>query len=251
MGAVIDNPDEHPHDLPAVRSGALRVRFVDDERMLSNEASLTFGRQADLVVDPVNRSMHRELARFWNVDGQWHLVNLGRAITIVVTDLDGASFARLVPGANIPLPFANTAIAFSAGRANYRITAHQQKSETSTGFPDMPAGYETGLDSTITASRIVFNEDQYLLLSTLGALRANGPIAVDDLPSNRQLAHQLGWTLSKFNRKLDNLCLKLDRAGVTGLVGDTADTARERRLRLANVAVEQHLVELPRRDTAT
>jgi len=223
------------------------VRFVDDERHLTKRDTMTFGRGADLIIDPVNRSMHRELGRFWHDGGQWRLVNLGRSITIVVTDLDGASFARVVPGTDIPLPFANTAVTFSAGRANYRLSTHQPQIPSEQDLSGLPDGYELGVDSTITVSSIVFNEEQYALLALLGSLRADGPITVDDLPSNRQLASSLGWTLSKLNRKLDNLCLKLNRAGVTGLVGDTAETARVRRLQLANVAVEQGLVALPER----
>ena len=91
----------------------------------------------------------------------------------------------------------------------------------------------------------MFNDEQYALLERLAALRAGGPITVNDLPSNRELARDLGWTVSKLTRKLDNLCLKLDRAGVTGLVGDSAETAKIRRLRLADVALEHGLVDVP------
>ena len=233
------------HDLDSEIS--LRVRFVDEDRIVAPDATLTFGRQADLVIDSVNRNMHRELGRFANEDGQWRLINLGRSITIVATDLDGASFARVVPGAAIPLPFTNTAITFSAGRANYRLTTHQPQSASSALSGELPPGYEHGNDSTITASSIVFKDEQYALLVALAQLRADGPITAEDLPSNRQLPKSLGWTPSKFTRKLDNLCLKLERAGLTGLVGDSAETARLRRLRLANAAVEQGLVELPPR----
>jgi hypothetical protein len=223
----------------------LRLHFEDEEIRVDCDSVLTFGREADLVIDPLNRSMHRVLGKLWQDAGIWRLINLGRSITLLVTDLEGASFARVVPGTGIPLPFRNMAIAFSAGRANYRLTVHQPAMPLEQVELNRAAGVLHGMESTITASSIVFNEEQYRLLEELARLRANGPLAGGELPSNRQLAHQLGWSLSKLNRKLDNLCLKLDRAGVTGLVGDVAEIARDRRLRLAEVAVEQGLVSLP------
>lgn len=225
---------------------SLFLAFDDVETRLDVGQSLTFGRSAELVIDSSNRSMHRELGRFSWADGQWHLTNLGRSITLVATDLDGASFARVTPGASVPLPFPRTAISFSAGRANYRLSAHRRPS----AIDDVPDpddhGYEKSNDLTITASTLEFNDDQLALLGVLARLRADGPITIDDIPSNRQLAHQLGWTPSKLSRKLDHLCLKLDRAGVTGLVGDTAETAKVRRLVLANLAVEHALVDVSR-----
>ena len=39
--------------------------------------------------------------------------------------------------------------------------------------------------------------------------------------TNREVAARLGWSLTKFNRKLDNVCQKLKKAGVQGLHGDS------------------------------
>lgn len=37
------------------------------------------------------------------------------------------------------------------------------------------------------------------------------------IPSSAAAAKTLGWALTRFNRKLDNVCDKLDRVGVAGL----------------------------------
>ncbi|MEP6843532.1 MAG: hypothetical protein ABJA11_08420, partial [Pseudolysinimonas sp.] len=51
-----------------------------------------------------------------------------------------------------------------------------------------------------------------------------------------------GWTLTAFNRKLDNVCDKLDRIGVTGLRGGRDNLATNRRLRLVEYAIATRLV---------
>ncbi len=224
----------------------LIIRFLDAERVLLPGDQLTIGRMADLTIDANNRSLHRELIRVWSESSQWWLSNLGSSITIVATDLDGASFARIVPGGQMPVPFTKTVITFSAGRANYRLTFRQSSAPGHVGRTKAVAWREAHIDRTLTSSTIVFNDDQRELLTLLASLRSGGPLSVNDLPSNRQLARELGWTLSKLNRKLDNLCLKLQRAGFSGLVGDTADTARDRRVRLAEIALEQRLIDIDR-----
>jgi hypothetical protein len=56
------------------------------------------------------------------------------------------------------------------------------------------------------------------------------------------VAARLGWTLAKFNRKLDHLCVKLARAGVAGVHGDLGQLATDRRRVLVEHALEVGLV---------
>lgn len=63
------------------------------------------------------------------------------------------------------------------------------------------------------------------------------------IPSNRECAAALGWTLSKFNRKLDHLCDKLHRAGVRGMRGDLGLSATDRRRVLVEHVVRSGLLE--------
>ncbi len=82
-----------------------------------------------------------------------------------------------------------------------------------------------------------------VLLRALTAQRFVGPVTAEDLPSNRQLANELGWSLPKFNRKLDHLCKKFARAGVQGVVGSAFGSATQRRVILANFVVENRLLD--------
>jgi hypothetical protein len=56
------------------------------------------------------------------------------------------------------------------------------------------------------------------------------------------LALRLGWTLTKFNRKLDHLCAKLAREGVRGLRGGPDALATDRREALVEHAITVGLV---------
>lgn len=217
----------------------LIITFESEVCEVGPGQSLTFGRAGDLVIDPSNRLLHRVFGRFSDQDGQWWLANEGRSAAILVTDQQSASYTRVVAGASLPLPFADALISFSAGRANYRLRSQTSAIDTS------GAGSETvlpGGSATLTTGALVFNDEQFELLVALSRNRLDGPITIADLPANRELAHALGWTITKFNRKLDNLCAKLTRAGVAGLQGSVADVAQDRRVQLANFAVEQGIV---------
>ena len=62
------------------------------------------------------------------------------------------------------------------------------------------------------------------------------------IPSSKQAAARLGWEITRFNRKLDNVCDKLDRRGVRGLRGGPGQLAVNRRARLVEHAVASRLV---------
>ena len=68
------------------------------------------------------------------------------------------------------------------------------------------------------------------------------PHAGADLPTNRAVARRLGWSITKFNRKLDNLCNRFATLGVGGLRGSIDHLATDRRRRLVDHAVESGLV---------
>ena len=47
-------------------------------------------------------------------------------------------------------------------------------------------------------------------------LRREGT-GMSELPTSAAAAHRLGWSITRFNRKLDNVCDKLDQLGVSGM----------------------------------
>jgi hypothetical protein len=62
------------------------------------------------------------------------------------------------------------------------------------------------------------------------------------LPTNAAASTRLGWSLTTFNRKLDNVCDKYARAGVKGLHGHPGQLATNRRARLVEYVVAAKIV---------
>ena len=58
----------------------LFLEFCGDELVVTQGQTLTFGRAADLVVDPDNVHLHRTLGCFASNGRTWFLHNLGRFI---------------------------------------------------------------------------------------------------------------------------------------------------------------------------
>ena len=94
---------------------------------------------------------------------------------------------------------------------------------------------------TVTAAELTFTPDQLRCVLALAEPRLRDPSVVD-LPTNRAAAARLGWKLTKFNRKLDNVCTKVGNAGVAGLHGDLGALATRRRERLVEFAVASQVV---------
>jgi hypothetical protein len=63
-----------------------------------------------------------------------------------------------------------------------------------------------------------------------------------EIPSSAEVAEKLHWSMTTFNRKLDNVCEKLDKVGVAGLRGGRGKLATNRRQRLVEYAVATRLV---------
>jgi hypothetical protein len=65
---------------------------------------------------------------------------------------------------------------------------------------------------------------------------------MSEIPPSAKAAERLGWTVTRFNRKLDNVCDKLDRLGVPGMRGGQRTFATNRRARLVEHAISSRLV---------
>ncbi len=72
--------------------------------------------------------------------------------------------------------------------------------------------------------------------------RSGVPAGEQALREAAQAARRLGWPLTKFNRKLDNVCDKLDQLGVSGMRGGGGKLASNRRTKLVEYAVSSRIV---------
>lgn len=217
-------------------TAALRLEFCDEWTEIDPGTPFVIGRDADLVVDE-NPYLHRRFLEILHRDGMWWVVNCGSQLSATVSEVDGRFQAWLAPGAHLPLVFDVVLVRFAAGPTSYELALHLEAA------PFAP-GVQIGRgDAHTTLGRVVLTEEQRRLVLALAepALRptAHGRSV---LPSSAAAAARLGWSITKFNRKLDNVCQKLKRAGVRGLHGGPDQLASDRRARLVEYALAVRLV---------
>ena len=187
---------------------------------------LTFGRGAELDIDS-NPFLHRRVGRFVHTDGVWWIENLNRWTPITV--VAGGSSTSLTGHSRCALVHPSTRVRFEAGVCNYELRVALDS------VPALPATPDVDIDLTATfrPSSLALTDEQRLLVTALAEARLRNPAERFRLPSNQSVAARLGWTTAKFNRKLDYLCQRLERAGVAGLRA-TGRRANDRRLRVVD-----------------
>jgi hypothetical protein len=214
----------------------LTVEFAGELFPVAPDGVFTVGREGDLAIDD-NLFLHRNFLTIQNIDGLWLLSNVGSRLTATVTDSGGRVQAWLAPGARLPLVFESTSVIFSAGPTTYELTIHASE----------PAFRETQRepddDGLSTIGDVPLTQSQRVMILALAepVLRREGT-GMSELPTSAQAAERIGWTLTRFNRKLDNVCDKLDRIGVPGLRGGVRSYATNRRVRLVEHAIAARLV---------
>ncbi len=220
----------------------LRLEFCGELTAVAPGDELTFGRQADLHIDD-NRHLHRVLGRFWSRGDAWWLTNEGRAITIQIADVDSRSSVTLAPGSEVALSFPNSVLRFRAGVTDYELAVTvPDRGAADADDEDDPLEADDDDGDTIALGDLMLTDEQRLLLLALGEGTLRDPHHADDLPTNRAVARRLGWSITKFNRKLDNLCNRFAKLGVGGLRGSVDQLATDRRRRLVEHAVESGLI---------
>ena len=186
--------------------------------------TFVIGRGGDLDIDD-NPYLHRRFLVFAHSENLWWIANEGSRLSATLTDGEGLVQSRLAPGARMPLVFPRVILTFSAGPTTYEINLITSGED---GF--------SGIDGV--------RQSQLLLVLALSepVLKRAGTGAAE-IPSSAAAAARLGWPLTKFNRKLDNVCEKLDRVGVRGLRGGrVAGAASNRRTALVEHAVSTLMV---------
>ena len=138
------------------------------------------------------------------------------------------------------LSFDASTIGFEAGGATYELRVDVLGSSAADPDDVDPDGWSD--EVTTTASSLPLTEEQRVLLVALAEAQLIDPSSTIDLPTNRQVAARLGWTITKYNRKLDGLCRKFAAAGVSGLHGTSDSLARDRRVRLVDHVVHAGVV---------
>ena len=228
--------DDTATDHTAGPDAPLLVEFCG-EVVAVDHAPFTIGRDADYVIDDENRFLHRHFVHLDRHGPVWVLHNVGDQLTATVSDTEGLLEAFLAPGAALPLVFERTVVRFTAGPTTYEFTVRL----ADPAFRSVRVDETPGGDTTI--GRVTMTPDQLRLVLALAEpnLRGGG-FPGTAMPSNKRASERLGWTTTKFNRKLDNVCQKLAAQGVRGLHGEPGRLASNRRARLVEYALAMRLV---------
>lgn len=213
------------------------VEFCGEQHPLSAGRAFSVGRDGDLKIDD-NPYLHRQFLQLDDHDSMWWLTNVGTQLTATIADERGSLQAWLAPGARIPLVFGRTIVWFTAGSTTYEFEVVLDQA------PFIPIAAMSSDVGQTTVGPADFTPDQKLLVVALCEdLLRKSARAVATVPSSAEAASRLGWTLTRFNRKLDNVCQKLTRAGVQGLHGGPESLAVNRRARLVEYALATRLVD--------
>lgn len=215
---------------------AVTVEFCGERYEVADGGSLTIGRDADVIVDD-NPFLHRRFLKITNHSELWWIANVGSQLAATIADQAGMVQAWLAPGAQIPLVFPHSEVWFTAGATTYELDVFCDEPPFRVVPPEDPVVGPT------TYGRTSLTPEQRLLLIALAEpmlrTRVRGGVKA---PSSAEAAARLGWTVTKFNRKLDHVCQKLERLGVRGLHGGPDRLATDRKSRLVEYALAARLV---------
>jgi len=218
---------------------ALRVRYGARHAEVLPGDEFSIGRDADLNVDD-NPYLHRQFLRLRVEAGLWWLENVGTLLSATLTDGSGQVQATLAPGARLPLVFDRVQVVFGAGSTSYELEISSDAAFF--GPPVLPTPRTVGSAEETVGHVPLTHSQRQLIVALAEPLLRGGSSGRGEIPGSAEAATRLGWTLTAFNRKLDNVCEKLDRVGVSGLRGGRDSLATNRRLRLVEYAVATRLV---------
>lgn len=215
---------------------AVHIDFCGEVHPVPDDEPLLVGRDGALTIDD-NPYLHRRFLEVSRRAGITWLANVGSRLSATVADGDGLMNAWLAPGAQLPVVFPRALVWFTAGPTTYEFEIVQDDPAF------VPTAPEPSVSGATTIGRVAFTTDQRLLIVALAEdVLRRGNRGSGTVPSSADAAARLGWTITKFTRKLDNVCDKLTRTGVRGLYGDASKIASGRRARLVEYAVAARLV---------
>ncbi len=218
----------------------IHIFFIDELTVGCPADVVTFGRSADIEMDDANQYMHRIVGTFFFKDNVWWIANNSRHGQVTLIGSTGR-LTRLPPEAVSALTEPTGVVRFDAGPSTYELgwTLPGQN-------PLMPPMVDADLgahDATSQFGVVPLNDEQRLLLVALSerCLRDSSASAADLAP-NASIAHRLGWSSKKLDRKLDYLCARLAAEGVRGLRGEKGFEAVDRRSRLVEHVISAGMV---------
>ena len=230
----------------APRVPELVVEYEDEERVVTQGQTFDIGREADLCLDH-NPYLHRKFLRIGYEHDFWWISNIGSGLGATVYDRATGLQAWLGPSSRLPLVFSRVDVVFTAGPCTYRLALLNNEPRWQEGF------MEVNTEGDTTVREVGWTSAQKLAILALAEpmLMREG-FGVVHIPSNAVAAQRIGWNVKRFEKKIDNVCAKLDKLGVDGMRGGVRQHASGRRARLVEWAISTGFVteaDLPLLDT--
>ena len=221
--------------MAAEGDGTIHVTVGDVTHVVRPDRPAVFGRGAEIDLGN-DRRLHRSQGRLDRHGGTWWLSNTGRSAPLHLVDESLGSITVVPPGCQAPVCSPACLVWLRHGETHFEL----QLTQPGVLVPPEPTPAAVS-GATTRALTLPINEEQRLLLTALCESRLRDPLAPLQLPPNRAVAQRLGWTVVKFNRKLDYLCQRGARIGIAGLTSEDG-RASDRRRCLAEWAIEHGVV---------
>lgn len=215
--------------------GMLVVEFLGERRRVVRGSRLTFGRVGDISLD-TNTELPIVVGSFIESFGLCWIVNESFAVDVHVIDRQSASHLLVAPRGDAPIGFSVFDVRFVVGRASYELSV---SAEPVLGEP----GVDANGKPTLHRPSVSLNDEQRQLLTVLAEPQLLGGHHAG-LPTNAEAASRVGWRITKFNRKLDHLCLKFEKLGVHGLRGNSRRLASGRRQTLVDYCIAARIITI-------
>jgi len=228
---VLEESNQVPQD-------SLIVEYEDLTYPVFRDQPFDIGREADLCLDR-NPYLHRRFLRISYEPDLWWISNIGSGLGATMYDQASGMQAWLGPSSRLPLVFSRVDVVFTAGPCSYRLALLNNAPQWQGGVVEVDAEGDT------TVREVGWTSAQKLAVLALAEpmLQREG-FGVVHIPSNANAAERIGWAVKRFEKKIDNVCAKLDRLGVDGMRGGVREHASGRRSRLVEWAISTGFVTI-------
>lgn len=215
------------------------------------------------------------LSLAWVYDS-WRITNIGRAISVdiqVSAPEGGGEFASLQEASSCSLPRGNYSVAIHHCYGTYyveisvghiyvvkgpthsgmRFTSSQKKLLVALGERILRKAHNESVEEKFRGENAGRFREYSARCSGLVDGQAYGHrcgeqpfcshmLYDEDIPPSYIIAEKLGWRMTQFNRKLDNVCQKFARLGVEGMLGNRKQKAMFRRNRAVAYALHTGVI---------
>lgn len=185
--------------------------LVGLQRIIKPQEDVTVGRAGSFQIGHDDRYLHRIFFQVWYSGQGWLLKNHSREMGLDIQSRSTRTRSSMYvgPGAIVMIPPGPSAVTFKTPERSYEL--HFDVPNRHLSRPNQ-VRIQHNTDST--HARHVPNEDQRQLMEALAAPLLHSPGANDSvIPTIKEVASTLGWTVDKTNRKIERLVKSLEKDG--------------------------------------